>query len=106
MPDEKNRERKCPLPIFDIIYFTTLSSILLSLHHDLFAVYDVQAPCGLGNAATAQVVEVTIHGGCRLYSADTRHITLEEGIQSRSVGGPRRYYARLSNGGEQRSGLI
>ena len=60
MPDEKNRERKCPLPIFDIIYFTTLSSILLSLHHDLFAVYDVQALCGLGNAATAQIVEVTL----------------------------------------------
>ena len=73
MLDEKNRERKCPLPIFDIIYFTTLSSILLSLHHDLFAVYDVQALCGLGNAATAQIVEVTIYGGYRLYSADTCH---------------------------------
>ena len=106
MPDEKNRERKCPLPIFDIIYFTTLSSILLSLHHDLFAVYDVQAPCGLGNAATAHVVEVTIYGGCRLYSADTCHIILEDDIHSTSVGCRRRYDLQPATVGGKRSGIL
>ena len=106
MLDEKYRERKCPLPIFDIIYFTTLSSILLSLHHDLFAVYDVQALCGLGNAATAQIVEVTIYGGCRLYSADTCHITLEDDIHSTNVGCRSRYYLQPATVGGKRSGIL